>query len=77
MKGLLDNDLVSDTPFPSFDDESSLGMCRICVLLKLNQRLLIPHQLPRDVPHQAAMFLQDQRGGPGCNVALNLGPQRV
>lgn len=77
MKGHLDNFLVSDTPFPSFHDESLLGMRRICVLLKLNQCLLIPHQLPGDVPHQAGLFLQDQSGGPGCNVALNLGPQRV
>lgn len=77
MKGHLDNYLVSDTPFPSVHDESSLGMRRMCVLLKLNQRLLIPHQLPGDVPHQSASFLQDQSGGPGRNVALNLGPQRV
>lgn len=77
MKGLLDNYLVSDTPFPGFHDESSLGMRRICVLLQLNQCLLIPQQLPRDVPHQRALILQDQSGGPGCNVALNLGPRCV
>lgn len=44
-----------------------------CVLLKLNQCLLIPHQLPGDVPRQTASILPDQSGGPGCNVALNLG----
>lgn len=86
MKGPLDNNLVSDTPFPSLPDDSSLGMQRICVLLKHNQRLLIPHRLPRDVPHQSALFLPDQSGGPGpdtyqqtpgYNVALNLGPRCV
>lgn len=65
MKGQSDNYLVSDTPFPSFCDESSLGMRCICVSLKLNQCLLIPHQLPRDVPHHRALFLQDQSEGPG------------
>lgn len=64
MRGHLDSDLVPDTPFPSFHDESSLGMQCICVLLKHNQRLLIPHQVPRGVPHQRALFLRDQSGGP-------------
>lgn len=48
--------------FPSFHDESSLGIQYIYVLFKLNQHPLIPQQLPRDVPHQ---FLQNQSGGPG------------
>lgn len=32
---------------------------------------------PEMFPIRRASFLQDQRGGPGCNVALNLGPQCV
>lgn len=39
----------------------------ICLLLTHNQRLLIPRQLPGDVSHQRALFLQDQSGGPGLN----------
>lgn len=53
-------------------------MRRIRVLLRVNQRLLIPRRpLPGDVPHRAAASLPDQSGGPRCNVALNPGADCV
>lgn len=72
MVGQSDNDSASDTPFPSFPHESSLGMQHICGQLRLNRRLLIPRQVLRDVASAWVLFSGIKARAPGVMWPLTL-----